>query len=144
LIGLSGINAPLYVYTSKWFERRRGSALALISSGTYIAGGLWPPIFERIIAYGGWGTALLGFAALEVAVVVPLAVFFLRRPPELIHAGTLRPAERTTDEVLGWPPNVVFALLCVGVFMCCIPMAMPQTHMVAFCSDIGISAAHGA
>ena len=45
LIGLSGINAPLYVYISNLFERRRGSALALISSGTYIAGALWPPIF---------------------------------------------------------------------------------------------------
>jgi hypothetical protein len=33
LIGNSGINAPLYVYVSKWFDRHRGSALALISSG---------------------------------------------------------------------------------------------------------------
>src|SRR5689334_24441986 len=31
LIGLGGINAPLYVYVSRWFDRRRGSALALIS-----------------------------------------------------------------------------------------------------------------
>ena len=47
LIGLSGINAPLYIDVSRWFDRRRGSALALISSGTYIAGAVWPPIFER-------------------------------------------------------------------------------------------------
>jgi MFS family permease len=38
LIGLAGINAPLYIYVSRWFDRRRGSALALISSGTYLAG----------------------------------------------------------------------------------------------------------
>ena len=31
LIGLGGINAPLYIYVSRWFDRRRGSALALIS-----------------------------------------------------------------------------------------------------------------
>jgi MFS family permease len=31
-----------------------------------------------------------------------------------------------------------------AIFTCCIPMAMPQTHLVAFCSDLGISAAHGA
>src|SRR6478672_13435105 len=36
LIGLGGINAPLYVYVSRWFDRRRGSALALISSGSYL------------------------------------------------------------------------------------------------------------
>jgi MFS family permease len=35
LIGLIGngvINAPLYIYVTKWFERRRGTALALIAS----------------------------------------------------------------------------------------------------------------
>jgi hypothetical protein len=36
LIGLDGISAPFYV--SRWFDRRRGSALALMSSGTYVAG----------------------------------------------------------------------------------------------------------
>src|SRR3981081_2336321 len=34
LIGLGGINAPLYIYVSRWFDRRRGSALALIFSGS--------------------------------------------------------------------------------------------------------------
>ena len=49
VIGIGGINAPMYVYVSRWFDRRRGSALALISSGTYLAGTIWPPIFERAI-----------------------------------------------------------------------------------------------
>ena len=48
LLGNAGLNAPLYVYVSRWFDRRRGSALALIASGQYIAGALWPPIFERL------------------------------------------------------------------------------------------------
>jgi MFS family permease len=34
LFGLGGVNAPLYVYISRWFDKRRGSALALISSGS--------------------------------------------------------------------------------------------------------------
>jgi MFS family permease len=46
--------------------------------------------------------------------------------------------------VLGWPPNVVFALMCGAGVMCCIPMAMPQSHLVAFCSDLGISRSMGA
>ena len=54
LVGLGGINAPLYVYVSRWFDRRRGSALALISSGSYLAGAMWPPMFERAIASVGW------------------------------------------------------------------------------------------
>jgi MFS family permease len=32
--GVGAMNAPFYVYVSRWFDRRRGSALALISSGS--------------------------------------------------------------------------------------------------------------
>jgi MFS family permease len=144
LIGLSGINAPLYVYVSKWFERRRGSALAFISSGTYIAGALWPPIFERAIAYAGWRQAMLWFAILEAGFILPLAALFLRRAPEQVPGGVTRHGASERADVLGWPPNLVFAALSAAIFLCCVPMAMPQSHLVAFCSDLGISKAHGA
>ena len=62
LLGNAGLNAPLYVYVSRWFDRRRGSALALIASGQYIAGATWPPIFERLIAGYGWRQTMLMFA----------------------------------------------------------------------------------
>ncbi len=65
LIGLAGINAPLYIYVSRWFDRRRGSALALISSGTYLAGALWPPVFEQAIARFGWRQTMLWYALAE-------------------------------------------------------------------------------
>ncbi len=144
LIGMSGINAPLYVYISELFERRRGSALALISSGTYIAGALWPPIFERAIAYAGWRQTMLWFAVLEAGIIVPLAAMFLRRVPQHPPVRVSHRAAADPASVLGWPPNLVFAALCAAIFMCCVPMAMPQSHLVAFCSDLGISKAHGA
>src|SRR5206468_9782926 len=90
LIGIGGINAPFYVYVSRWFDRRRGSALALISSGSYVAGAIWPPIFERAVAYAGWRQTMLYYGLIEAAVVVPLAAMFLRPPPELpLPIGTL-------------------------------------------------------
>jgi MFS family permease len=144
LIGLSGMNAPFYVYISKWFERRRGSALALISSGTYIAGALWPPIFERAIAYAGWRQTMLWFAVLEAGLIVPLAAVFLRRAPTQLPASVTHRAAVEHPSVLGWPPNFAFAALCAAIFLCCVPMSMPQSHLVAFCSDLGISKAHGA
>jgi MFS family permease len=72
-LGNGGINAPLYVYVSRWFDRRRGSALALISSGAYMAGAVWPPVFERVIAAYGWRQTMWTFGLLEMAMVVPLA-----------------------------------------------------------------------
>jgi len=144
LIGLGGINAPMYIYISRWFDRRRGSALALISSGSYLAGAMWPPAFERVIATVGWRQTMLWYALAEIVVIVPLAAIYFRHPPEVIH-----PAPQTNEgsgqaRVLGWPANAVFAMMCCAAVLCCIPMAMPQGHLVAFCSDLGIARSTGA
>src|SRR5215469_16453087 len=45
LLGNSGINAPLYIYVSRWFDRRRGTALALLGSGASVSAAIWAPIF---------------------------------------------------------------------------------------------------
>ena len=143
-LGVGGMNAPFYVYVSRWFDRRRGSALALISSGAYVAGALWPPIFERAVAYVGWQQTMLYYGLLEVVVVVPLAAMFLRAPPELpLRVGAFD-ALSAPNTVMGWPPNLVFALIGAASIFCCIPMAMPQAHLPALCSDLGILVSHGA
>jgi MFS family permease len=80
LLGIGGINAPFYVYVSRWFDRRRGSALALISSGAYLAGAFWPPIFERVIAVSGWRHTMFYYAAFELVLIVPAALMVLARP----------------------------------------------------------------
>jgi MFS family permease len=144
LIGLGGINAPMYIYVSRWFDRRRGSALALISSGSYLAGAVWPPVFERAIATFGWREAMLWYALAEIAVIVPLAAIFFHRPPEIIQPSTASEHFAGKTRVMGLPPNAVFAMMCGAAVLCCIPMAMPQGHLVAFCSDLGISRSIGA
>jgi MFS family permease len=137
-LGVGGMNAPFYVYVSRWFDRRRGSALALISSGAYVAGALWPPIFERAVAYVGWRQTMLYYGLLEVVVIVPLAAMFLRAPPELPLRVDTFGALSAPNTVMGWPPNLVFALIGVASIFCCIPMAMPQAHLPALGSDLGI------
>jgi MFS family permease len=144
LIGIGGINAPCYVYISRWFDRRRGSALALISSGAYLAGAMWPPVFAPVVAYAGWRHTMLYFAVLELVLIVPAAALVLRQPPDTPHHATLKGAVLAGKSVMGWPPNLVFALQMCAIFTCCVPMSMPQAHLVAFCSDLGISPAHGA
>ena len=144
LIGLGGINAPMYIYVSRWFDRRRGSALALISSGSYLAGAMWPPVFERAIAAFGWRQAMLWYALAEIVVIVPLAAIYFRDAPEVIYPAVASGGSGEKARVLGWPPNAVFAMMCCAAVLCCIPMAMPQGHLVAFCSDLGIARSVGA
>jgi MFS family permease len=141
--GMGAIFAPLVIYVSRRFDRRRGTAIALISSGQYIAGVIWPAVFERLIAGPGWRVTYLAYAGVILLGTLPLAALFLRNSAggfgaKLITAGTSR------ARVLGLRPNAVQAILCAAGVCCCVPMAIPQAHLVAFCGDIGIGAATGA
>jgi MFS family permease len=147
LIGLLGNSAhypPLVVYISRWFDRRRGTAVALISSGQYVAGMLWPTVFERAMTRFGWQATMLGYAVVVAAAILPLALF-LQSPPKPSRGGVAAGAGVWhRGRTLGLPANLVQALLSVAGFLCCVPMAMPAAHLVAFCTDLGIPAAHGA
>src|SRR4051812_14985705 len=120
LLGNAGLNAPLYVYVSHWFDRRRGSALALISSGGYLAGFVWPTLFERAIQSYGWRWTMVGYGVFQLAAVVPLATAFLREPPESIAAANPVDSATGRSRVFGWPPNLVFGLMAVAGFLCCV------------------------
>jgi MFS family permease len=147
LIGNGAINAPLYVYVSRWFETRRGTAIALIASGQYAAGAFWPPLFERAIAMWGWRQTMVGFGIVVASLAIPLALAVLKPPPAPPTDGapsttTLNASGRPRSH--GLHPNLLFALLAIASFLCCIPMAMPSAHLIAFCGDLGMAPAKGA
>jgi MFS family permease len=140
LLGNSGINAPLYIYVSRWFDRRRGTALALFGSGSSISAGIWAPIFAVAEAHVGWRYTMLGFAALEIVLILPAAALVFGPAPEAAGAEGDRHGPWPGAPVLGLKPAMVLSGLCTAGFLCCVPMAMPQGHLVAFCSDVGIPA----
>ena len=145
ILGNGGINAPLYVYVTRWFERRRGAAMALIASGQYLAGAFWPPLFERAIAAYGWQQTMIGFGLLVAVIVVPLAGVFLKPPPVPPQLSSTGGMEGTSpNTVFGLQPNFAFSLLAIASFLCCVPMAMPQAHLIAFCGDLGFLPGRGA
>jgi len=117
LVGLLGNGAlypPLLVYVSRWFDRRRGTALALISSGQYIAGMAWPVLFEHAMVDYGWRATMIGWAVVMLIAIPPLAFLFLHRPPQ-VPTSFFR--EGTAEErrvVLGLRPNVVLAILSIA------------------------------
>jgi hypothetical protein len=83
---------------------------------------------------------MIGFAVLQLSIIVPLAIIFLRPPPEIQHEAATAAKGAAKPKVLGWHPNVAFALIALAGFLCCVTMSMPQQHLVAYCSDLGISA----
>ena len=143
-LGNGAMFPPLLVYVSRWFERRRGTALALISSGQYVAGMVWPSVFEFGMTRFGWQATMIAYGIFAVVAIPPIAALFLHPAPEPSHESSMAEAGRRGPSVLGLPPNLVLGVLAVAGFCCCVPMALPQSHLVAFCTDVGIPAATSA
>jgi MFS family permease len=153
LIGFLGSSAtfvPLVADTSRWFTRRRGIAVAICMSGNYAAGAVWPPVLQHFIDTAGWRAAYIGVGVFCLIAMAPLALYLRPRPPETAPAdAALMPAHGAvaaapSDRPLGFSPAVLQALLCVAGVACCVAMSMPQVHIVAYCSDLGLGAARGA
>ena len=143
LVGNSGIFAPLLTSTTRWFDRRRGIALSIVTSGQQMSGALWPPIFRYAIDTMDWRRTMLCYGLLVLATAVPLA-WFIRKPPPAPAPGRADLDAVADMPVLGLRPNVAFAIICLAVVGCCIAMAMPMGHIVAYCSDLGFDPARGA
>ena len=143
LVGTSGMFAPLMTYVTRWFDRKRGTAVALISSGQYIAGTIWPALIQLGIDAFGWRLTMASFGLLVAVTVVPLALVFLRRPPEYDALDAASSGPPSGEPVLGLKPNFVLGVLALATFFCCVTMSMPLQHLVAFCSDLGFATSHG-
>jgi MFS family permease len=133
---------PLMADVSHWFRRRRGIAVAIAASGNYLAGAVWPLVLTGWLATGDWRGAYLAVAAICLATLVPLALLLRRRiPPEAFGAGA-GPSGPT--RIIGLGPRPLTWLLALAGVGCCVAMAMPQVHLVAYCVDLGHGAAAGA
>src|SRR5258708_12303002 len=84
--------APILADTSLWFTRHRGMAVAIIASGSYLAGTVWPPVVQHFIESEGWRRTYLGIAVFCVATMLPLAMILRRRSPLTEAASATSPA----------------------------------------------------
>src|ERR1019366_3131599 len=144
LIGMFGSAStfvPLLADISRWFERRRGIAVALCASGNYIAGTFWPPVVEFLIQTTGWRAAHLWIGGICVVLMVPLTLM-LRAPAPVPAANAPILASRFPRANLA--PGMLQVLLAIAGLACCVAMSMPQVHIVAYCGDLGYGVANGA
>jgi MFS family permease len=145
LIGSSSTFAPLMADTALWWQKRRGIAVAICACGNYIAGAIWPPLVQHGITTIGWRHTylLLGF-------VCGMGMFLLslkmRAKPPIPKASVATTSTTRNDSArpFGLRPSSAQLLLCTAGVACCVAMAMPQVHIVAYCTDLGYGAARGA
>lgn len=141
--GSSATFGPLMTDISHWFSRRRGIAVAIASCGNYLAGTIWPPLVQYFIATEGWRTTQIGIGIMCMVTMLPLVLALRRRAPvhEVERIGA---AAVTARGSLGLSSQTLMVLLCIAGAACCVAMAMPQAHIVAYCGDLGYGPARGA
>ena len=146
MLGTAATFAPLVADISLWFTRRRGIAVAIVISGNYVAGALWPPVMQHFFETAGWRATYAGVGIFCFAAMLPLALMLRRRSPALgaAPAGALPKSVLHPARPLGFTANQLTGLLCVAGVACCVAMSMPQVHIVAYCGDLGFGPARGA
>jgi MFS family permease len=145
MLGSSSTFGPLVADVSLWFLRQRGIAVAIVASGNYLAGAIWPPLLQHAIERYGWRDAYIGIGVLCLVTMLPLACLFRRRPLVAGRAADGR-REAALDDAQQHrhaPGYLHYVLMFAGI-ACCVAMSMPQVHLIAYCGDLGYGAARGA
>jgi MFS family permease len=141
-LGTSATFAPLMAEASHWFERYRGLAVTIVASGNYVAGTVWPPLVNWGVQSAGWRTTHIAIGVF-CAVSMTLLLLVLRSQigNETVRDHANAPPPRLDLRI---STNALTVLLGIASVSCCVAMAMPQVHIVAYCGDLGYGVARGA
>jgi MFS family permease len=142
VFGSGAVFSPLIANTTRWFDRRRGIAVAIVMGGQNLAGALWAPAFEWGFDEYGWRQTWFCYGLIVALLVVPFSLILRRKFPQLAPGATV-PLERH-QIATRFRPIVVQTLLCCAIIGCCVAMAMPLVHIAAYCSDLGFGLDQGA
>ena len=134
---------PLIADLSKWFLKRRGIAVALVASGNYLSGSIWPLVLEAVSSGETWRWSYMAIGIVTLVTVPPMALLLRRAlPQEAIQIADTQSQSRT--KASGFTPRQLQIMLSIAGIGCCVAMSMPQDHIVALCVDLGYGAAVGA
>jgi MFS family permease len=141
-LGTSATFGPLMAEASHWFERYRGLAVTIVASGNYVGGTIWPPLVNWGMQTAGWRTTHIAIGIFcAVAMTIVLSVLRAQIGRATVRSHENAPPPRVD---LRLSTNTLTVMLCVASIACCVAMAMPQVHIVAYCGDLGYGVARGA
>jgi MFS family permease len=145
LLGKAAMIAPLVANATRWFDRRRGLAVAIIASGQGVAGVFWPPVVRYISDSAGWREAYQFYGVFVLITMIPLALLLRPKPPAVLtEAQAAREGDNSRNQVLGLPATGVQLALWLAVLGCCAAMAMPTVHLFSHATDLGFPAVRAA
>jgi MFS family permease len=131
---------------SRWFIRRRATALSVLGAASMAGMSLLVPLAMWLILLVGWRTtyALIGLGS--AIVLLPLALWVVRESPESmglapdgVPALAARPDVAAIEQtpVLEAVRTVPFWQLCGGMYTCGFSMSLLSAHGVPMLTDHG-------
>ena len=148
LLGYASVYGPLSINIMRWFERRRGLAVGIVTAGESIGGTVWPPVFRHFNETVGWRETFLWFGVFFLVTALPLSAVLWRRMPARDEAGRAvdlqAEASAVRQRAVGLSIFATQAAICLAIVGCCVSMAMPVAHLVAHASDLGHATARAA
>ncbi|MFT5439024.1 MAG: MFS family permease, partial [Alphaproteobacteria bacterium] len=73
--GLSGqgsLAAPALANVARWYDKKRGLAVGIASSGQALAGIIWPPVMGAVLLAIGWRDMFFWYGVFAFCAMVPL------------------------------------------------------------------------
>ena len=134
---------PLIADITHWFMKRRGIAVAIIASGNYLSGVVWSPLIGIMLSSFTWRDIYLSIAIVLPTVVIPFAFLLLNKTTKN-KSDTENDLYANNTKLIKISGGRLQFLLGMAGIGCCIAMAMPQVHIVAYCVGLGFGATIGA
>ncbi|MFZ5847295.1 MAG: MFS transporter [Actinomycetota bacterium] len=152
LLGQGALGLTATTAAARWFIRRRGSALGIVSAAGAAGISTAPLFLERLISAHGWRAAWVVEGLLIWAIVIPLAVFAMKDDPAHLGqrpdgaAGEGHDADReargaTRREAFGTP---FFWVLTAGVAVSGLLSTAIAFHQISLLGERGLSTAEAA
>jgi MFS family permease len=159
-LGLGGTSVPLIAaLTSKWFEKWRGMAVSLALSGNSLGQFALVPVFTIFTLTLGWRLSYVSIGLIMLVVNVVLVLLVIKGDP---HQLGLEPyGHKEAEEVVREEGQAVsssgpkdltlrqamgtysFWLFLVAMMICGSGDFFVTTHLIAFVTDLGMSATTG-
>lgn len=161
-LGMSTAYIPCNITVARWFERRRGLAVGLSSSGSSCGIFLIPLLVVFLVSTLDWRQAMGALGAGLLLLTLVAARFMVRSPEDVglkpdgatatEDAGDHRePAELTMPN--STPVGLTFRgalktrplwVFIIGFAIALVPMTVPFVHLSVFAIDLGLPRSQGA
>ena len=147
------------VLINRWFVRKRGTALGIVSTGLPIGTIVLTPISQLLIIEWGWRATLLLWAAATLIIVLPLVLLIKNNPEEKGYKADGDPLDKasmtnsTSRQNKNTPVvlveahggytfteairNRMFWFMSFAHFICGLGCGFIMTHVIIFTTDMG-------